>query len=94
VVVLVVPVMMRVVIGRVVVIGGPVVGLVARRCSIEVPAGIRSQVVVVQALDGLALGCVGGLNMLLEVGIVVEGHPTLFTHDILGLEVYLVDVLT
>ena len=32
--------------------------------------------------------------MLFEVGIVVEGHPALFAHDILGLEVDLVDVLT
>jgi len=34
------------------------------------------------------------LNVLLEVGVVVECHSALFAHDILGLEVHLVDVLT
>ena len=92
-VVLVVPVVVSVIVGGVVVIGGPVVGLVARRRGIEVPAGLRAQIVVVEALDGLALG-VRRLNVLLEIGVVVECHATLFTHDILGLEMHLVNVLT
>ena len=92
-VVLVVPVVVSVIVGGVVVIGGPVVGLVARRGGIEVPAGLRAQIVVVEALDGLALG-VRRLNVLLEIGVVVECHATLFTHDILGLEMHLVNVLT
>ena len=92
-VVLVVPVVVGVIVGGVVVIGGPVVGLVARRRGIEVPAGLRAQIVVVEALDGLALG-VRRLNVLLEIGVVVECHATLFTHDILGLEMHLVNVLT
>ena len=85
--------MVSVIVGGVVVIGGPVVGLVARRRGIEVPAGLRAQIVVVEALDGLALG-VRRLNVLLEIGVVVECHATLFTHDILGLEMHLVNVLT
>ena len=92
-VVLVVPVVVGVIVGGVVVIGRPVVGLVARRRGIEVPAGLRAQIVVVEALDGLALG-VRRLNVLLEIGVVVECHATLFTHDILGLEMHLVNVLT
>ena len=92
-VVRVVPVVVSVIVGGVVVIGGPVVGLVARRRGIEVPAGLRAQIVVVEALDGLALG-VRRLNVLLEIGVVVECHATLFTHDILGLEMHLVNVLT
>jgi len=56
--------------------------------------GVVPEVVVVEALYGLGLWHVSCLNVLLEVGIVVECHPTLFTHDILGLEVHLVDVLT
>ena len=46
-----------------------------------------------QMMDGLALG-VRRLNVLLEIGVVVECHATLFTHDILGLEMHLVNVLT
>ena len=36
---------------------------------------------------------VGGLQVLLQVGVVVEGHPALVAHDVLGLQVDLVDVL-
>ena len=33
------------------------------------------------------------LQVLLQVGVVVEGHSTLVTHDVLRLEVDFVDVL-
>ena len=33
------------------------------------------------------------LQVLLQVGVVVEGHPALVAHDVLGLQVNLVDVL-
>ena len=36
---------------------------------------------------------VRGLQVLLKVGVVVEGHPALVAHDVLGLQVNLVDVL-
>ena len=36
---------------------------------------------------------VGGLQVLLQVGVVVEGHPALVAHDVLGLQVDFVDVL-
>ena len=51
------------------------------------------QVVVVQRLDGFVVG-VCGLNVLLQVGVVVEGHATLVAHHVLRLQVDLVDVLT
>ena len=93
-VVLIVPVVVGVVVGRMMVIGGPIVGLVPGRRGIEVPTHVRAQVVVVEAGHGLDLRRVRRLNVLLEVGVVVEGHPALFTHHILGLEVHFVDVLT
>ena len=37
--------------------------------------------------------CVRRLQVLLQVGVVVEGHPALVAHDVLGLQVNLVDVL-
>ena len=36
---------------------------------------------------------VGGLQVLLQVGVVVEGHPALVAHDVLRLQMHLVDVL-
>ena len=36
---------------------------------------------------------VRGLQVLLEVGVVVEGHSALVTHDVLCLQVDFVDVL-
>ena len=65
-------------------------GLVARRVVqvVHVPR----QVVVVQRLDGLVLG-VRALNVLLQVGVVVERHPALVAHHVLRLEVHLVNVL-
>ena len=36
---------------------------------------------------------VGGLQVLLQVGVVVEGHPALVAHDVLRLQVHFVDVL-
>ena len=37
--------------------------------------------------------CVRCLQVLLQVGVVVKGHPALVAHDVLGLQVDLVDVL-
>ena len=36
---------------------------------------------------------VGGLQVLLQVGVVVEGHPALVAHDVLRLQMHFVDVL-
>ena len=40
------------------------------------------------------LDCVSGLYVLLEVTVVIEGHPTLVAHDVFGLEMNFVNVLT
>ena len=37
--------------------------------------------------------CVRCLQVLLQVGVVVKGHPALVAHDVLGLQVDFVDVL-
>ena len=42
----------------------------------------------------LVLYSVSGLYVFLEVTVVIESHPTLVTHYVLGLEMNFVDVLT
>ena len=42
----------------------------------------------------LVLDCVSGLYVLLEVTVMIEGHPTLVAHDVFGLQMNFVNVLT
>ena len=49
---------------------------------------------LLHAFTDLMLDSVSGLYVLLEVAVMIEGHPAFVTHYIFGLEMNFVNVLT